>query len=244
MNNKKTTEPKKEPKKRGRKPKGGKLITNVSTDSINNVSYKPNIILHLRCKSSNNDNLADTEGFNNDNISYDNVEDDPIINNKDIWNKLRILNKELHTNNIRPSNCCFWDTCEFSTQPCFIPIDFNRNNTKAYGTFCSPECAVAYLFNENIDTSTKWERYALINNLYKNIYNYDINIKSAPDPRFLLNKYFGNLTITEYRNLNTNKHKQYIILKKPMTIITPEICETNNEISNIKSFNQKKTMFS
>ena len=178
MNNKKTTEPKNEPKKRGRKPKGGKLITNVSTDSINNVSYKPNIILHLRCKSSNNDNLADTEGFNNDNISYDNVEDDPIINNKDIWNKLRILNKELHTNNIRPSNCCFWDTCEFSTQPCFIPIDFNRNNTKAYGTFCSPECAVAYLFNENIDTSTKWERYALINNLYKNIYNYDINIKS------------------------------------------------------------------
>tara|TARA_Y100000741_G_scaffold365172_1_gene359980 strand:+ start:571 stop:1290 length:720 start_codon:yes stop_codon:yes gene_type:complete len=236
------TEIKKEPKKRGRKPKGGKLISNINIDSSKDVSYKPNIILHLRCKSNNND-LVVTEGFNNDSVTYDNVEDDPIINNKDIWNKLRILNKELHTNNIRPSKTCFWDTCEFLTQPCFIPIDDNEH-TKVYGTFCCPECAVAYLFNENIDTSTKWERYALINKLYKYIYNYDTNIKSAPDPRYLLNKYFGNLTINEYRNLNTNKHKQHIIINKPMTVITPEICETNNEISNFKSFNQKKTIFS
>ena len=120
----------------------------------------------------------------------------------------------------------------------------DNEHTKVYGTFCCPECAVAYLFNENIDTSTKWERYALINKLYKNIYNYETNIKSAPDPRYLLNKYFGNLTINEYRNLNANKHKQHIIINKPMTVITPEICETNNEISNFKSFNQKKTIFS
>ena len=233
----------KEPKKRGRKPKGGKLISNINTEFNNKVQYKPNIILHLRCKSDNNE-FRDTEGFNNNNNnSYDNVEDDPIINNKDIWNKLRILNKELHTNNIRPSKTCFWDTCEFSTQPCFIPTDCN-NPTKVYGTFCSPECAVAYLFDDNIDTSTKWERYALINKLYKDIYNYDTNIKSAPDPRYILSKYFGNLSIIEYRNLNTYRHKQHIILNKPMTIITPEICETNNEISNFKSLNQKKTIFS
>ena len=204
------TKIKKEPKKRGRKPKGGKLISNVDVVNDKDMSYKPNIILHLRCKSHDN-NLVVTEGFNNDTTSYDNVEDDPIINNKDIWNKLRILNKELHTNNIRPSKTCFWDTCEFSTQPCFIPTDDN-NHIKVYGTFCSPECAVAYLFNENIDTSTKWERYALINKLYKNIYNYEINIKAAPDPRYLLHKYFGNLTISEYRSLNANKHKQHIIL--------------------------------
>ena len=40
------------PKKRGRKPKGGKVISKKST--IQNVSEetKPNIILHLRCNTS------------------------------------------------------------------------------------------------------------------------------------------------------------------------------------------------
>ena len=232
---------KKEPKKRGRKPKGGKLISNINLENNIDLSYKPNIILHLKCKCDNDVGNI-TEGFNNANITYDNVENDPIINNKGIWNKLRILNKELHGNNIRPSKTCFWDTCEFSTPPCFIPIE-ETNNIKVYGTFCSPECAVAYLFNESIDTTTKWERYALINKLYKSIYNYDTNIKSAPDPRYILTKYFGNLSITEYRNLNNIKHKQFIILNKPITIITPEICETNNEISNIKSVNKKKSLF-
>ena len=238
------TKEKKEPKKRGRKPKGGKLISNINVEDNSNVLYKPNIILHLRCKS-NNDYMNTTQGFNteNKNITYDNVEYDPIINNKSIWNKLRILNKELHGNNTRPSKTCFWDTCEFSTPPCFIPIEEDNKN-KVYGTFCSPECAVAYLFDDNIDTTTKWERYALLNKLYKSIYNYDTNIKSAPDPRYILDKYFGNITISEYRSLNTIKHKQFVILNKPITIITPELCESNNEISNITSFNKKKTVFS
>ena len=236
-------ETKKEPKKRGRKPKGGKLISCVNLESTNDQSYKPNIILHLRCKSNNDTNNI-TEGFNTENTSYDIVENDPIINNKGVWNKLRILNKELHSNNIRPSKTCFWDTCEFSSPPCFIPTEEKNDNVKVYGSFCSPECAVAFLFNETIDTTTKWERYALINKLYKSIYNYETNIKSAPDPRYLLTKYFGNLSIDEYRKLNTIKHKQLIILNKPITIITPEICESNNEISNIKSTSKKKGLFS
>ena len=33
---------------------------------------------------------------------------------------------------------------------------------EVYGCFCSPECALSYLKNEQIDDSTKWERYALI----------------------------------------------------------------------------------
>ena len=86
---------KKEPKKRGRKPKGGKLISSITIENNNDVSYKPNIILHLRCKS-NNDSTNVTEGFNTENSTYDVVEDDPIINNKGVWNKLRVLNKELH----------------------------------------------------------------------------------------------------------------------------------------------------
>ena len=39
------------PKKRGRKPKGGKIV--VATETQNNIPVpEPNIVLHLRCKLS------------------------------------------------------------------------------------------------------------------------------------------------------------------------------------------------
>ncbi len=44
-----TTAPDKVPKKRGRKPKGGKIITDV-TNKEATPDIKPNIILHLKCK--------------------------------------------------------------------------------------------------------------------------------------------------------------------------------------------------
>ena len=51
---------------------------------------------------------------------------------------------------------------------------------EVYGCFCSPECACAYLNKEHIDSSTFWERYALLNNIYGKIYEHDENIKPAP----------------------------------------------------------------
>ena len=55
-----------------------------------------------------------------------------------------------------------------------------RNGTmEVYGCFCSPECAVGFLKNEKLDTSTIWERYALLNNIYAPIYKYNSNIKPA-----------------------------------------------------------------
>ena len=66
---------------------------------------------------------------------------------------------------------------------------------------CSPECACAHLFNENIDDNTKFERYQLLNFIYGGIYNYTKNIKPAPNPYYTLDKYYGNLTIQEYRQL-------------------------------------------
>ena len=48
----KTNVEKPPPKKRGRKPKGGKIIK--KTPNLNNtvINKQPNIILHLKCKST------------------------------------------------------------------------------------------------------------------------------------------------------------------------------------------------
>ena len=103
---------------------------------------------------------------------------------------------------------------------------------EVYGCFCSPECALAHLKNEEIDNSTKWERYALLNNVYSKIYNYTKNIKPAPNPHYTLDKFYGNLTIHEYRKLLQND-RILMVVDKPMTKVLPELYEENNEMPNV-----------
>lgn len=54
----------------------------------------------------------------------------------------------------------------------------------AYGSFCRPECAVAYLMRETVDNSAKFERYHLLNHVYGSVYDYKVSIKSAPSENF------------------------------------------------------------
>lgn len=152
------------------------------------------------------------------------------INIKEIWQKLEILKRNLKSNSISDKrSSCFWCTYNFDNPPIHIPKKIVNGNYEVYGCFCSPECAVSYLKNENIDSSTLWERYALLNNIYGKIYNYSKNIKPAPDPFYTLEKYYGNLSIQEYRQLLKNENL-LMIVDKPMTKILPELYEENNEL--------------
>ena len=155
------------------------------------------------------------------------------INLKEIWEKIRILKLKLHLNEVSDKNSnCFWCTCPFDNPSIYIPKQERNNIIEVYGCFCSPECAVAFLKNEPIDCSILWERYALLNNIYGKIYNYDINIKPAPNPYYTLDKYYGNLTIQEYRKL-LSKDRLFLVVNKPLTKILPELYEENNEIPTI-----------
>jgi hypothetical protein len=146
--------------------------------------------------------------------------------NKEIWKKISQLKLNFHRNDSLgiQRSACFWDTCEFDTPPIHIPM----SSTKGYGCFCHPECAVAFLMNENIDTSVKFERYYLLNSIYGPIYNYNKSIKPAANPHYLLNKFYGNLTINEYRKLFQCEQVVYMV-NKPLTNILPELYEDNND---------------
>ena len=114
------------------------------------------------------------------------------------------------------------------------------------GVFCSPECACSYLMNEkNIDTTTRFERYYLLNYLYCKIYNYTKNIKPAPSPYYTLEKFYGNLTIQEYRKLLKNE-RLLLIVDKPLTRNLPEIHEDTDDFllyyQGIPSASQKYTL--
>lgn len=259
-------------KKRGRKPKGGKIIQQII--QLNNVKEtKPNVILHLKCslKDLKSTNLfgSNLDGYsfshpNNlyfDTIHNENEKFNDIINSssrlsdyegcgdtdttdfdvetiknkdkdndiRDIWKKLKLLEHNLHINNIEnKKSACFWDTCEFDNPPVYIPKHFINDTYQVYGCFCSPECAVAHLMEENIDSSIKFERYQLMNHIYSKVYNYNKNIKPAPNPYYMLEKYYGNLTIQEFRSL-LRSERLFLVVDKPLTRVMPELHEDNDD---------------
>jgi len=181
-------------------------------------------------KTNNNTNLNDVTNTTNNNLNdendyFKNKENDI----KDVWKKLKVLEHNLHINNISDKkSACFWCTYEFDNPPVYIPKHFIKESYHVYGCFCSPECATAHLMEENIDSSSKFERYHLINHVYSKIYDYKKNIKPAPNPFYLLDKYYGNLTIQEYRSLLRNE-RLFLVVDKPLTRILPELHEDNDD---------------
>jgi hypothetical protein len=123
-------------------------------------------------------------------------------------------------------SCCFWDTCEFDTPPIYLPKSISNNGGYVvYACFCSPECALAYLMNERIDTSVKFERCQMLNAMHGKV---TVSIKPAPNPQYILSKFYGNLSIQEYRKLFKSEQIVYVV-SKPLTHILPEIYEENND---------------
>ena len=252
-------------KKRGRKPKGGKIIQQV-VPTNNNLEPKPNVILHLKCSikdlQSNSVNGQDIQSFdiqhqahlsyeminppaeflnnapvsNNEiittqtkHVEDDSEPDDSNIDTKEVWKKLKALEHNLHINNIcDKKSACFWCTCDFDNPPVYIPKYYVKDSYNVYGCFCSPECATAYLMEENIDSSARFERYHFLNHIYSKIYDYNKNIKPAPNPYYLLDKYYGNLSIQEYRSLLRNE-RLFLVVDKPLTRILPELHEDNDD---------------
>ena len=164
--------------------------------------------------------------------------DDPEVDNvniKDVNQKLKYYKIQLYKNAMQydKKSACFWCTYEYDNPPCYIPKYEMDDTIYGYGSFCRPECAVAYLMKENLDDSTKFERYHLLNQIYSKVYDCKKNIKPAPNPYYLLDKFYGNLTIQEYRKLLKTEHL-LLVLDKPFTRILPELHEDTDElITNI-----------
>jgi hypothetical protein len=165
-----------------------------------------------------------------ENEQSSNANDDDMVNVKDMNAKLKKLKIQYFKNTLSDKkSACFWCTYDFDNPACHIPKYVMDDQIHGYGSFCRPECAAAYLMRENIDDSMKFERYHLLNQIYSKVYDYKKNIKPAPNPYYLLEKYYGNLSIQEYRKLLKTEHMM-LVIEKPMTRILPELHEDNEEM--------------
>ena len=244
--------------KRGRKPKGGKVVTNTGIDFDNiQPKIKHNVILHIKCHTRDID-MGDSsldgdaiglfaggggglaynvigEHQNTHNICENKNSDDTNGNNNSsnmnkIRTKLNELKKKLHLNATCPeTSACFWCTCSFDTPQIYIPCEYTKDGYKVYGCFCSPECAAGYLTNQHIESAVLFERYQYLNHMYGKIFEYTTNIKPAPNPHYTLDKFCGNLSIREYRNLMAF-NKLMLVVDKPLTAIFPEMHEDTDDL--------------
>ena len=263
-------------KKRGRKPKGGKLVSRILDEPVASA-FVANVILHLKCSLAELDQYhAEQNKHISDPLQYNPVIPPEIVSfdqpiscasfeseqqpseavvpagsenrhqnlnavessvaivvplTSEHTQKIKKLKVSLFKNQIhQKKSACFWCTYDFDNDACCIPksVDTTSGSIDAYGSFCRPECAVGYLMNENIDDSTKFERYHLLNQVYGAVYGYRNNIKPAPNPYYLLDKFYGNQSIQEYRRLLGSDHLLYT-LDKPMTRILPELHEVTDD---------------
>ena len=256
-------------KKRGRKPKGGKImekgeIINCEPSIVNNI------ILHLKCNSKDIDvdntlsdlvynpeappdirtfqqtkeftvfdsnNISQGNAYNNESVKTGFNKEGQHSNNENqidmrsINEKLKNLKIRLYKGDVSSKCACFWCSHDFDTPACAIPMEINDYDIIGYGCFCTPQCATAFLFNEHIDDATRFERYQLLNNIYSKVYNYHKNIKPAPNPHYILDKFYGNMSISEYRKLLSSDHL-LVMLDKPMTRHIPELCEDTDHFAN------------
>lgn len=183
------------------------------------------------CNNNKNSNTSnDDKSDDNENDYLYNIKTNVITktNIKEINTKLKEQKNLLYNGEMNgKTSACFWCTCEFDNNTYYIPKCEDETKIDSYGSFCRPECAVAFLFNENIDDSIKFERYQLLNKIYSKVYDYKRNIKPAPDPHYLLDKFYGNLNIQEYRQLLSGDNLLFIV-DKPMTRVFPELFEDND----------------
>ena len=111
---------------------------------------------------------------------------------------------------------CFWCCHSFAHRPVVLPIRDTGEYLQVMGNFCSPECAVAYLFDMRQDSHTRWEQLAL---LYR-VYGEACGGKIHPAPhRTVLTLFGGSLSIQEYRQMIQSQKVRVDVHLPPMVSI-------------------------
>jgi hypothetical protein len=139
----------------------------------------------------------------------------------------QLKNMLIHQNISVADSDCFWCTCSFTTPSIHIPTHCENGKYVVYGHFCSMECMYAHLLEEHIDESVKVERYQLARGMYAPAFGIEHVVIPAPDPHYMLSRYYGSLSPEEYRARTQNTTTPIMLVTPLLSRIIPELCEDN-----------------
>ena len=109
---------------------------------------------------------------------------------------------------------CFWCTHSFEGSPCFLPVKEESKTFHVYGNYCTPQCALAYLLYEHLDSHVRWERMSLLHRMYKSVGR----LYPAP-PRESLKAYGGVYSIEDFRKIIGENRIRVDVQVPPMVSI-------------------------
>ena len=226
------------------------MLPNFNTSKLDEARNFMNAKQHVNNFKTSNKGQTDVESYNKhiNDLLEDVIQDE---NKKELSQIEKLLNKKykqtkqvhlLHSVCITTQNnewmrktdiSCFWDCHSFNHTPWGIPIkyDYHSGIFTLFGIFCSPNCALAYLLQDENNTTALWEKVSLLNLLHYKIYETDENIVPAPD-KICLKTFGGPLKIEQYRCLTLKNNKNYCVNFPPCSMVSPVLEETK------KAFNQ------
>ena len=173
-------------------------------------------------------------------IKKEEVNDDEIKTNRVIKKNLRnIMYEFINSNNERswPESTniyCWWCCHQFTGIPCAIPEYYKKDKFYVSGCFCSFNCSASYSFSKN--DNNIWERYSLLNLMYKQLYNQKFTKISLAPPREVLKIFGGYMSIDEFRENSLKNDKTFTVIKPPLISVIPKIEENISTINkNLKN---------
>ena len=130
---------------------------------------------------------------------------------------------------------CFWCCHVFNWNPCVLPVSYDayKNVYTCEGNYCSPECALAFLYKETSTDSVVWHRHSLLRTMYSKLY---INRELSPaPPRTLLRMFGGPLDIEQYRGYTIKVNDAVSSELPPIRLVFPSM-NIQGPIRDIKKF--------
>lgn len=143
------------------------------------------------------------------------------------------------------SIACFWCCEQYEGQPCAIPTGLIDEIWQVYGAFCSPQCCLAYILSENLDTHVRWERIAMLNS----IYGPQCNGRVYPAPnRECLQRFGGPMSSEEFKSIVQGQRVRVDVHVPPMVSILAsmdtkpiDFFETNTQTKHLNITNYTPT---
>jgi len=229
------------------------LNTQSNLIEQNNIKIEENNGIHLffdsdsinstkTLKEENNSIDIKPEYTSNVDIPIDSKYEDDCKNNRIIKKNLKnIMYEFINANSEKkwPESTnihCWWCCHSFNDIPCALPEYYKKEKFYVNGCFCSFNCCASYNFSRNDDAM--WERYSLLNLMYKKLYNKNfVKINLAP-PRETLKMFGGFLSIEEFKEFSIRNDKTFNIIKPPLISIIPKIEENIYINKTTKNINQ------
>lgn len=203
------------------------LDENLEYKDISNLIFdSDNQKIETYEKKDNNINIV---------IKKEEENENEVKTNKVIKKNLRnIMYEFINSNNEKnwPESTniyCWWCCHQFTGIPCAMPEYYKKDKFYVSGCFCSFNCSASYSFSKN--DNNIWERFSLLNLMYKKLYNQKFTKINLAPPREVLKIFGGYMSIEEFRENSLKNEKTFTVIKPPLISVIPKI-EENISTSN------------